>query len=133
MPRFAASGSARRSTLMAQVPGLPPGDVVDLGCGDGAAAANLAHRFGGPGCAPIGETVYVQHLAPAAAGRPLRAFTASTAMRPFLAALDLDARERLVAACDAAQAGAYRAEPDGGTLFPVPRVFVVLTRAAATP
>lgn len=33
--------------LLAQVPGLPPGDVVDLGCGNGAVAAALAHRFPG--------------------------------------------------------------------------------------
>ncbi len=33
--------------LLAQVPDLPPGDVVDLGCGDGAAAAALAARFPG--------------------------------------------------------------------------------------
>ena len=33
--------------LLAQVPDLPPGDVVDLGCGDGAAAGPLAARFPG--------------------------------------------------------------------------------------
>src|SRR5690606_14912631 len=33
--------------LLAQVPDLPPGDVVDLGCGDGAAAGALAARFPG--------------------------------------------------------------------------------------
>lgn len=33
--------------LMAQIGGLPPGDVVDLGCGDGAAAGALATRFAG--------------------------------------------------------------------------------------
>jgi len=31
--------------LLAQVPDLPPGDVVDLGCGNGAAAPALAARF----------------------------------------------------------------------------------------
>ncbi len=33
--------------LMAQIGDLPPGDVVDLGCGDGAAAGALATRFAG--------------------------------------------------------------------------------------
>ncbi len=33
--------------LLAQVGGLPGGDVVDLGCGDGAVAADLRLRFGG--------------------------------------------------------------------------------------
>lgn len=31
--------------LLAQVPELPPGDVVDLGCGDGAVAEALRARF----------------------------------------------------------------------------------------
>ena len=31
--------------LLAQVGDLPPGDVIDLGCGDGAAAGALAARF----------------------------------------------------------------------------------------
>ena len=33
--------------LLAQVGDVPPGDVVDLGCGDGAAAGALAARFPG--------------------------------------------------------------------------------------
>ncbi len=33
--------------LLAQVGDLPPGDVIDLGCGDGAAAADLCLRFAG--------------------------------------------------------------------------------------
>ena len=31
--------------LLAQVSALPPGDMIDLGCGDGAMGAALAHRF----------------------------------------------------------------------------------------
>lgn len=33
--------------LLAQVPDLPAGDVVDLGCGNGAVAGALVHRFPG--------------------------------------------------------------------------------------
>lgn len=33
--------------LLAQVPDLPKGDIVDLGCGNGAVAADLATRFPG--------------------------------------------------------------------------------------
>lgn len=33
--------------LLAQVGDLPPGDVIDLGCGDGAVAGALAARFAG--------------------------------------------------------------------------------------
>ncbi len=35
--------------LLAQVGELPPGDVIDLGCGDGAVADTLAARFPGRG------------------------------------------------------------------------------------
>lgn len=35
--------------LLAQVGDLPPGDVIDLGCGDGAVAGALAARFPGRG------------------------------------------------------------------------------------
>ncbi len=37
--------------LLAQVADLPAGDVVDLGCGDGAVAADLRARF----CADVGD------------------------------------------------------------------------------
>lgn len=49
--RYAAFGGLRLRPaldLLAQVPGdLPPGDVVDLGCGNGAAQPALAGRFPG--------------------------------------------------------------------------------------
>ena len=31
--------------LLAQVPDLPPGEIVDLGCGDGAVAPALVSRY----------------------------------------------------------------------------------------
>jgi len=34
--------------LLAQVPSLPEGEIIDLGCGDGAVAAALHARFGQP-------------------------------------------------------------------------------------
>ena len=230
--------------LLAQVPDLPKGDVVDLGCGDGAAAAALAARFPGrrlmgvdaspamldkaggyaetvladiatwaptqpvalifsnaalhwldrhdsllpalaahlvpggvlavqmprnfdapshallrriapdlfPGrfaadakppvrpaeaywrlLAPLGrvdawETEYVQHLAPATQGHPVRAFTHSTAMRPFLDRLDAAEAAHFTARYDAALAGAYPLLPDGGALFPFRRCFFVVQR-----
>lgn len=80
------------------------------------------------------ETEYIQRL-PAGGDlrgdeHPVRAFTASTAMRPFLARLDDAEAARFVAAYDAALHDVYPAEPDGTVLFPFRRVFFVLTRLA---
>lgn len=232
--------------LLAQVPGLPAGEVVDLGCGDGAVAAALATRFPGRGLigvdtsaamlaqaaerlrydrlieadiagweplvppalifsnaalnwvpdhaalmprlaamlapggmlavqmpwqgsapshrllrevaeqlfpgrfpaapAPVlqardyaslllslGEvrawsTEYVQMLDPVPEGHPVRAFTESTAMRPFLQRLTPDEASAYVAAYDVALTEAYPALPDGRVLFPFTRVFFILER-----
>lgn len=81
--------------------------------------------------APMGavegwETIHHQRLAPVPQGHPVRAFTQSTAMRPFLAALDPDQGAALTAAYDAALAGAYGPEPDGSVLFPFRRLFFTL-------
>ncbi|MDP2739028.1 MAG: methyltransferase domain-containing protein [Pseudorhodobacter sp.] len=49
---YARFGGLRRRPaldLLAQVGGLPEGDVVDLGCGNGAAGPALAARFAGRG------------------------------------------------------------------------------------
>ncbi|MDQ2067281.1 methyltransferase domain-containing protein [Xinfangfangia sp. CPCC 101601] len=232
--------------LLAQVPDLPPGDVVDLGCGDGAAAAALAMRFAGrqligvdaspamlakaqgydarveadiatwvPEAAPaliftnaalqwlgdhagllprlvgvlakggtlavqmpvnylapshqllrdlamamfpdrfdfagftppvaapetywdllhplgelsIWQTEYLQKLEPAAEGHPVRGFTASTAMRPFLEQMTASEAQAFTAAYDKALDGAYPLRKDGAALFPFRRMFIVLTKA----
>ena len=229
--------------LMAQVGDLPPGDVIDLGCGDGAAAGALAERFPqrrlvgvdnspamlekaagytaktltdiakwhpetppalifsnaalhwlpdhatllprlarslAPGgvlavqmprqflapshrflrdiagvmfpdrfdfaayhppvepavgyhemLAPLGrvsawETEYVQRLAAVAEGHPVRAFTGSTAMRPFLDKLSAAEADHFIAAYDTALAAAYPVMGDGAALFPFRRCFFVL-------
>lgn len=82
---------------------------------------------------PIGEvrawtTDYIQLLDPVAKGHPVRTFTESTAMRPFVKALAEDERRAFVAAYDAALATAYPALPDGRVLFPFTRVFFILER-----
>ncbi len=74
-------------------------------------------------------TDYLQVLDPVPAGHPVRAFTESTAMRPFVAGLTEAERVAYVAAYDAAVAKAYPALPDGRVLFPFTRVFFVLERA----
>jgi len=81
--------------------------------------------------APLGavegwETIYHQRLAPVDQGHPVRAFTRSTAMQPFLQALDAVQGAALLAAYDAALAGAYALEPDGSILFPFRRLFLTL-------
>jgi trans-aconitate 2-methyltransferase len=82
---------------------------------------------------PLGEvrawtTDYIQLLDPVAQGHPVRAFTESTAMRPFVAGLTADERRAYLTAYDAALAQAYPALPDGRVLFPFTRVFFVLER-----
>ena len=72
------------------------------------------------------ETEYVQRLDPSPDGHPVRRFTESTAMRPFLARLDDDEAKRFVAAYEEALASAYPALEDGAVLFPFKRVFFTL-------
>ncbi len=86
--------------------------------------------------APLGdvqawETSYVQRLDPVARGHPVRAFTQSTAMRPFLDKLDVAQAQHFTARYDSALADAYPAEPDGRVWFPFKRVFFILTPEAS--
>ncbi len=74
------------------------------------------------------ETDYVQQLAPSAEGHPVRAFTASTAMRPFLEKLSAPEAETYLAAYDQALRSAYPLLPEGGALMPFRRVFFTLER-----
>jgi trans-aconitate 2-methyltransferase len=76
----------------------------------------------------VWETVYLQRLAPVTEGHPVRHFTASTAMRPFVEAMTEEERAAYVAAYDAALGAAYPAEADGGVLFPFRRLFMVVQR-----
>ncbi len=87
---------------------------------------------------PLGEvtawtTDYVQMLDPVPQGHAVRAFTESTAMRPFVQALSPDEAQTYVTAYDAALAGAYPPLPDGRVLFPFTRVFFILERSRCHP
>jgi trans-aconitate 2-methyltransferase len=82
---------------------------------------------------PLGEvrawtTDYLQMLDPVPQGHPVRAFTESTAMRPFVEGLTPVEAAGYVAVYDAALAEAYPALPDGRVLFPFTRVFFILER-----
>jgi trans-aconitate 2-methyltransferase len=68
-------------------------------------------------------------LDPVAEGHPVRAFTESTAMRPFVDGLTLEETRAYVAAYDAALTDAYPTLPDGRVLFPFTRVFFILERS----
>jgi trans-aconitate 2-methyltransferase len=87
------------------------------------------HRLLAPlGAVEVWETEYLQPLQPVAEGHPVRAFTASTAMRPFSARMGEGELAEFLDSYDDALAIAYPAEADGTVLFPFRRLFLVLTR-----
>ncbi len=88
------------------------------------------HRLlSGLGALSIWETEYLQPLAPVEEGHPVRAFTQSTALRPFSARMGAGELAEFLDAYDEALAIAYPAEADGTVLFPFRRLFLVLTVA----
>ena len=91
-------------------------------------ARTYAERLAPWGRIDAWETIYVQHLDPAAEGHPVRAFTESTAMRPYLARLTPAEAAQLFRAYDTALEAAYPRVADGSVLFPFRRVFLVLQR-----
>lgn len=91
-----------------------------------ATAAEYHAMLAGLGAVAAWETEYVQRLEPSAEGHPVRRFTESTAMRPFLEKLDAEEAARFVAAYEEALAVAYPLAEDGSVLFPFRRVFFTL-------
>lgn len=81
----------------------------------------------------VWETRYYQSLAPGADGsHPVRRFTQSTAMRPFLDKLDGDEVTRFIATYDARLQDAYgTATLDTPVLFPFQRLFFTVRRQDA--
>lgn len=78
----------------------------------------------------VWETKYLQRLAPAAQGHPVRHFTQSTAMRPFAGQLGAGEYAAFVQAYEVALEEAYPKEADGSVLFAFKRLFFVLVRPA---
>lgn len=81
--------------------------------------------------APLGEvqaweTDYVQHLPAAAGMHPVRAFTQSTAMRPYVEKLTPAEEKAYLSAYDTALTSAYPPLADGSALMPFRRVFFTL-------
>lgn len=91
-----------------------------------ATAAEYHAMLSGLGAVEAWETEYVQRLEVVAEGHPVRRFTESTAMRPFVAKLDAEDTARFVAAYEEALAAAYPVAEDGTVLFPFRRVFLTL-------
>jgi trans-aconitate 2-methyltransferase len=86
------------------------------------------HRLLSPlGHVDVWETEYVQRLAPSDSGHPVRCFTESTAMRPYLDKLNAVEAEAFIHRYEQALASAYPTEPDGSVLFPFRRIFFTLT------
>lgn len=81
--------------------------------------------------APLGqidvwETEYVQRLEPGEYGHPVRRFTESTALRPFVEKLTEDEATAFVQRYESALSSAYPLLPDGSALLPFRRLFLVL-------
>jgi len=81
------------------------------------------------GALTLWETEYFQHLPADRLAHPVRRFTESTAMRPFVEKLDPAETSTFAAAYDAALAEAYPLEADGSVLMPFRRLFLLLVRA----
>lgn len=93
-----------------------------------AEPADYARMLCGYGPVNAWETTYIQRLEPVAGAHPVRRFTESTAMRPFVEALEAAEIARFVDAYEDALAVAYPLEADGTVLFPFLRTFFVLRR-----
>jgi len=77
----------------------------------------------------IWECEYLQVLARTRDGEnPVVEWTKGTALRPYLDALDDSGRKGFLAAYTERIAKAYAPQPDGSTLFPFRRIFIVAER-----
>lgn len=86
------------------------------------------HRMLSPlGQVDVWETEYVQRLAPVETGHPVRRFTESTVMRPYLEKLTATETEAFLKRYEQALTAAYPPEADGSVLFPFRRLFFTLT------
>ncbi|HBZ45068.1 MAG TPA: trans-aconitate methyltransferase [Maritimibacter sp.] len=85
----------------------------------------------GPGEAEVWETRYIQSLPPIKDGsHPVRRFTQSTVMRPFLEQMSEGEVEAFLTAYETELAQVYGpADPDRSILFPFQRVFFTVRRA----
>lgn len=86
-----------------------------------------AKLLDGFGRVAVWETEYVQRLAAVPVGHPVRHFTMSTAMRPFVEKLTDQQSETFTKAYEAELEAAYPALKNGDVFFPFRRVFFVIS------
>jgi len=102
----------------------------------GRATAGTRERIGGfaeydgalrPPCDEVDlwRTTYVHGMPSAAA---IVKWVEGAGLRPYLDPLDEGGRAAFLAAYEEAVAQAYPAQPNGGRLFPFPRIFIVATK-----
>ena len=109
--------------LWRELSGQPDGE------GPGILSAAAYHDLLRPlGEVQVWETLYLQELAPVAAGHPVRRFTESTYAAPILQALTPAERRALIARYEAQVAQHYPLRQDGSALFPFRRLFMTLRR-----
>lgn len=126
MPAQSAAPSHRllREVAETRFPGrFPPSSARVL------TADSYARLLSPYGDVSAWTTEYVQRLQPVAKGHPVRMFTQSTAMRPFLQGMSTAEAVMYITAYDSALAEAYPALPTGEVLFPFTRVFFILERS----
>lgn len=126
MPRQQDAPSHRLMRTVAQ--DLFPGRFTGREHPSAQPPAFYARLLAETGQVSVWETEYLQRLAAAASGHPVRHFTQSTGMRPIVERLDESETAAYLAAYDAALNDAYPAEADGRVLFPFRRLFLTLVR-----
>ncbi|MDF2140682.1 methyltransferase domain-containing protein [Paenirhodobacter sp. CAU 1674] len=92
-----------------------------------AGAAEYARMLAPLGRVNAWSTDYIQRLDPVDGAHPVRRFTESTALRPFVEKLNAEEQAAFIARYEIALAAAYPPEADGSVLFPFRRVFFTVT------
>ncbi len=95
-----------------------------------AATLDYARMLRGLGAIDLWSSEYLHELAPASDGHPVRLFTQSTAMRPFLQQLSDTERAAFIERYETALATVYPVQNDGSVFFPFRRLFLVLQKDA---
>ncbi|WP_367890129.1 methyltransferase domain-containing protein [Rhodobacter calidifons] len=126
MPR---QGGARSHRMLREVAETLFPDRIKVAPSPVMAAGDYARLLLPLGRVNAWSTDYLHMLDPVAEGHPVRAFTESSAMRPYVKDLTPDERRAFVAAYDEILTFAYRPLPDGRVLFPFTRIFFVLERS----